>query len=111
MNDKQNELYRIIDIAVGCCASEYNGRISFTRDDILGKSKREDVCMCRAILVSQLVWAGFSVNTIAGLLNRSPNAIRKILAKHNDYVYSSRAYRIALSEVTIKCKDVEPHGL
>ena len=111
MNEKQNALYKIVDIVVQCCATELEGGVlSLTAKDLLGKSKCENVCMGRAILVNQLLWAGFSITTLSSLLNRSPHAIRQIQRKHNDYVSTSRAYRIALSEVTIKCKDIEPHG-
>lgn len=112
MNDKESALYSIVDIVVACCATEIkNGVMSLTRNDILGKSRNENVCMARTILVNQLLWAGFSVTTVATLLSRTPHAIRHIQQKHNDFVSSSRAYRIALSEATIKCKEIEPHGL
>ena len=112
MNDKQNELYRIVDIVVSCCSTEVQeGKITMTREGVLGRSRNENLCMARAILVNQLIWAGYSVSTVSMLLGRSAPAIRSIKRKHDDYVDTSRAYRIALSEVIIKCRSVEPKGL
>ena len=112
MNDKETALYNIVDIVVGCCATEIaEGVMSVTREDVIGKNRNENVCMTRTILVNQLLWAGFSVTTVATLLGRTAHAIRHIQQKHNDYVETSRAYRIALSEAVIKCRSIEAHGL
>ena len=112
MNDKETALYNIVDIVVACCATEITeGVMSVTRSDVLGSSRNENVCMTRTILVNQLLWAGFSVTTVATLLGKTPNSIRHIQRKHDEYVNSSRAYRIALSEATIRCRDIEAHGL
>lgn len=111
-NNKQQTLDKIIDIVVSCCRTEIApGVFSLSRDDLLGKSKKENVCMSRTILVNQLLWAGFTVSTVADVLNRTPHAIRHIQRQHDSYTASSRAYRIALSEATIKCRDIEVNGL
>lgn len=40
MNDKEKEIYRVIDNVVKCCAIELpNGTLSISRDDVLGKSR------------------------------------------------------------------------
>ena len=52
MNEKDYELNRIISIVVNCCKSSIWSDKSMTREDLLGKSKNENVCMARAILVS-----------------------------------------------------------
>ena len=112
MNDKDSALYNIVDIVVACCATEIrDGVMSLTRADVLGKSRNENVCMARTILVNQLLWAGFSVTTVSALLHRSPNAIRHICEQNGTYVKNSRAYRLALSEATTKCKNIEPKGI
>ena len=112
MNNKETALYNIVDIVVACCATEVtDGVMSITSSDVLGNSRNENVCMTRTILVNQLLWAGFSVTTVASLLRKTPNSIRHIQRKHDEYVQSSRAYRIALSEATIRCRDIEAHGL
>lgn len=38
MNDKEKELWRVIDNVIKCCAIELpSGELSITRDDVLGK--------------------------------------------------------------------------
>ena len=111
MNDKDSELMRIAKIVTDCCVSEVRGEKTFSLEDVIGESRMENVKMARTILVCQLLWAGFTYSTIAMFLNRNVSAIRKIASNHNDYLQTSRAYRIALSEATIKCKAIEAHGL
>lgn len=111
MNDKDSELTRIARIVTDCCVSEVRGEKTFSLEDVIGESRMENVKMARTILVCQLLWAGFTYSTIAMFLNRNVSAIRKIASNHNDYLQTSRAYRIALSEATIKCKEIEAHGL
>ena len=111
-NNKDNAMNKVIDIVVDCWATDLgNGQKSLTRDDVLGKRKDENICMTRTILVNQLLWAGFTVSTVSALLHRTPQAIRRINAQNTSYIASSRAYRIALSEATIRCKDIEPGGV
>ena len=111
-NNKENAMNKVIDIVVDCCATDLgNGRKSLTREDVLGKRKDENICMTRTILVNQLLWAGFTVSTVSALLHRTPQAIRRINSQNTSYIASSRAYRIALSEATIRCKDIEPRGV
>lgn len=51
MNDKEKELWRVIDNVIKCCAIELqNGELSITREDVLGKSRAEN-------LVMQNVWS------------------------------------------------------
>ena len=111
MNDKDSELMRIARIVTDCCVSEVRGEKTFSLEDVIGESRMENVKMARTILVCQLLWAGFTYSTIAMFLNRNVSAIRKIVYNHSDYLQTSRAYRIALSEATIKCKGIEANGL
>ena len=111
MNDKDSELTRIARIVTDCCVSEVRGEKTFSLEDVIGESRMENVKMARTILVCQLLWAGFTYSTIAMFLNRNVSAIRKIVSNHSDYLQTSRAYRIALSEATIKCKGIEANGL
>ena len=37
--------------------------------------------------------------------------VSDVSINHSDYIQTSRAYRIALSEATIKCKGIEANGL
>ena len=111
MNDKDSELMRIARIVTDCCVSDVRGEKTFSLEDVIGESRMENVKMARTIIVCKLLWAGFNYSTIAMFLNRNVSAIRKIVSNHSDYLQTSRAYRIALSEATIKCKDIEVHGL
>ena len=104
MNDKDYELNRIITIVVNCCKSSVWLDKSMTREELLGKSKNENACMARAILVSQLVKAGFTISTISGLLRRTAQGIRHIIKTNYTLLKSSRAYKIASGEVEEMCK-------
>ncbi len=108
MNNKENELYRIVDFVVECCATRVDdtGRMSVTRQDVLGRSRAENVVMTRCILVNQIIGAGYSTTTAAQLLKRTPHAIRHLLEVGNQYERTSRAYRIANAEATLKCKEI-----
>ena len=76
MNDKQKVLDLIIDIVVDCCDVEYNGKHTITRDVLLGASKREAHVLSRSMLALQLKNEGYTVDTIAMILNRTPDTIR-----------------------------------
>lgn len=113
MNNKETELWRIVDIVVECCATKVkeDGTMSLTREDVLGKSRAENVVMTRCILVMMIIGAGYSVTTAAQLLGRTPHAIRHLLDIGHNYHISSRAFRIASAEATLMCKDIEAQGL
>ena len=53
MNDKETELYRIVDSVVSCCATQIDaeGHVNLTVEDVLGKSRAENVLMaCFCVL-------------------------------------------------------------
>lgn len=108
MNNKQNYLHKITDIVVGCCASRIDdtGVMSITREDVLGKSREENVVMTRCILVMLILGEGYSVSTLAQMLHRTPHAIRNLQSKGCDYLRASRAFRIANAEATIKVEKI-----
>lgn len=105
MNDKENELYRIVDIVVECCAQKVDddGTMSVTKEEVLGKSRKENVVMTRVILAEMIVYAGYSVTTAAQLMHHTNAAVRKLLAKAQDFRRSGRAFRIAEAEATRRC--------
>lgn len=113
MNDKETMLYRIVDVVVSCCAMQVDddGTMSLTREDVLGKSKEENVVMTRCILAMCIISAGYSVTTVAQLLHRTPQSIRHLINLGHNYYKTSRAFRIANAEATIKLKDVEATGV
>lgn len=109
MNDKEKEIYRVIDNVVKCCAIELpDGTLSISREDILGKSREENIVMSRAMVVEQMIHAGFIVITIAQILNRNVGSIRHLRKLAYDYISTSRVYRLATAQATLLNKDVEP---
>ena len=66
MNDKEKELWRVIDNVIKCCAiTNPDGTLNITREEVLGKSRAENLVMTRCMVVEQMIHAGFSVTTIA----------------------------------------------
>ena len=104
MNEKDYELDRIVSVVIDCTKSSIWSDNSITKEDLLGKSKNENVCMARAILVSQLINAGFTISAISGLLRRTAQGIRHIIKANYSLLKSSRAYKIASGEVEEKCR-------
>ena len=99
MNEKDYELDRIVSVVIDCTKSSIWSDNSITKEELLGKSKNENVCMARAILVSQLIEAGFTITTIANLLKRTAQGIRHIIKTNYTLLKSSRVYKIASGEV------------
>ena len=106
MNIKDYTLSRLIDIVVDCSKSVIWDDNTITRNTLLGNSKNENACMARAILVCQLIDAGYTITTIAKLLKRTAQGIRHIVKTNYALLKSSRAYRIASNEVAEKCKEL-----
>lgn len=109
MNDKERLIESIIANVIKCCAvTSIDGKSNITKEDIIGKSREDHIVMTRCLLVEQLIHGGFSINTIAFLLNRTVQAIRHLRKMSLNYYETSRAYRLATSEATLLNKDVEP---
>ena len=105
MNIKDYTLSRLIDIVVDCSRSVIWDDNTITRNTLLGNSKNENVCMARAILVCQLIDAGYTITTISHLLKRTVQGIRHIIKANYSLLKSSRAYKIASGEVAERCKE------
>lgn len=107
MNNKEAELYRLLDVAVECCATKVddNGTMSVTKEDVVGISRKENVVMTRTILVCLILHAGYSSDTCAMFLKRTKPAIRHLERLSDAYLKTSKAYRIALAEATLKAKN------
>ena len=109
MNKKEQLIWSIIDNVISCCAiTRDDGTRSITRDDIVSKSREENVVMARALVVEQMVHAGFTITSIAGSLNRTVQATRHLFKMSTEFYQTSRAFRLATSEATLMNKDVEP---
>jgi hypothetical protein len=109
MNKKEELVNSIIDNVIKCCCvTRSDGSTSITREDVLGKSRAENIVMTRCMVVEQMTHAGFSITTIGMILNRTVQATRHLLKMSGQYYETSRAYRLATSEATLLNKDVEP---
>ena len=105
MNAKETELRRIVDVVIGCCATEIQeGSKTITREDVLGRSRSENAVMTRCILADQIITAGYSIATAAHVLNRTVQAVRHMIEMSMTYRRNSRAYRIADEEARSKCR-------
>lgn len=64
--------------------------------------------MARALVVEQMVHAGFTITSIAYILNRTVQATRYLFKLSTEFYRTSRAFRLDTSEATLMNKDVEP---
>ena len=109
MNDKEKELWRVIDNVIKCCAiTNPDGTLNITREEVLGKSRAENLVMARCMVVEQMYHAGFSTTTTAQVLNRTVQAVKHLQKLAFDYLKTSRVYRLATAQATLLNKDVEP---
>ena len=102
MNDKENTLDKIIDIVAKCTSYESVGLPVITRKQLLGDCRNENVSMARSILVLQLKHEGYTVTTIAALLGRTEQAIRKLITKGYNNISSSRVCRKAAAQIVLE---------
>lgn len=96
MNNKEQEVYRIIDIVISCCA--YNGDEQSLRDKVLSPARDENTVLTRCMLARMLAFAGYSNASISALLHRSPAQVRNMLEVARDLRVHNRCYRIAEDE-------------
>lgn len=109
MNKKEQLIWSIIDNVISCCTiTKADGTSSITREDLVGKSREENVVMARALVVEQMVHAGFTITSIASILNRTVQATRHLFKMSTEFYQTFRAFRLATSEATLLNKDVEP---
>lgn len=109
MNKKEELIWKVIDNVISCCAvTRIDGAKSITREDVVGKSREENVVMTRCLVVEQMVHAGFTISTITFIINRTVQATRHLLKMSTYYYETSRAFRLATSEATLLNKYVEP---
>lgn len=77
MNKKEELIWKVIDNVISCCAvTRIDGTKSITREDVVGKSREENVVLTRCLVVEQMVHAGFTISTIAFILNRTVQATK-----------------------------------
>ena len=55
MNKKEELIWRVIDNVISCCAvTRIDGAKSITREDVVGKSREENVVLTRCLVVEQM---------------------------------------------------------
>lgn len=55
MNKKEELIWRVIDNVISCCAvTRIDGAKSITREDVVGKSREENVVLTRCLVVEQI---------------------------------------------------------
>lgn len=59
MNKKEELIWKVIDNVISCCAvTRIDGTKSITREDVVGKSREENVVLTRCLVVEQTEVAG-----------------------------------------------------
>ena len=86
MNRKETLIWSINDnVIVACDIPRADGTHSITRESIVSKSREENVVMARALVVEQMVHAGFTITSIAYILNRTVQATRHLFKLSTDW--------------------------
>lgn len=108
MNNKEKYLHKILDKVVESCSYVVGEKnLTITKEDILGKSRNENVVMTRCIAVAMMIQAGFSITTCAGLMNRTNPAIRHMIQLDRQLSQTSKVYRIANRQAVRECRELE----
>jgi len=100
MNNKEQEVYRIVDIVITCCA--FGGNEESLRKSVLSKARDENTVLTRCMLARMLAFVGYSNATISALLHRTPAQVRNMLEVARDLRTHNRCYRIAEDEAMKK---------
>lgn len=108
MNGKESVIYKVLDIVVEECTCTINDEVTVTREDVLGKCKRDNVKMTRCMFVAQLRDLGYSTATIAAVLHRQPKAVPEILSVAYGYKKTSRCFRRANAKCTLRVDELTP---
>ena len=104
MNDKERELYRIVDIVIACCAMD--GNEEELRKKVLGGSRDDNTVLTRCMMARMLAFAGYSNATIALLLHKDQRSVRNMLESARDFRKARRSYRIAEDEAMKKYAEI-----
>lgn len=108
MSSKKQQIFEsVLQVVVECCSIEIgDGEMTITAEDILGNSHRQSVHMTRCLFVTQMVFLGYTRDTISRILKRSEKSISDMLNNAHQYRIQSFAYRQAEAESTIKLRDI-----
>ena len=106
MNIKDRLLGSIINIVIYGCKSQMWNDSDITKENVLGQSKNENVCLARAILVGVLIEAGYTKTSIAGILKRTTKGVGYLLKSNYLLLKTSRLYRIVKEDISAKCRSI-----
>lgn len=99
VNEKDAIKRKVLDIVIEECDS---ADAPVTAEDVKGRKKTENVCMTRCILVTQLMFMGYSRTSIANFIGRSEQSISNILDAAHQYKIRSWAYRKTEAKTTLR---------
>jgi len=105
MNDKEQEVYRIVDIVITCCA--FDGNEQTLREKVMSKARDENTVLTRCMLARLLAFAGYSNATISTLLHRTTAQVRNMLEVARDLRTHNRCYRIAEDDAMTRYSNLD----
>ena len=77
MNNINKEINRVIDTVIDCSkAVVSHEHMSVTRDEVLGRSRKENAIRVRCLIAYFLYNDGLSITTIGQILGKSSRAVR-----------------------------------
>lgn len=107
MNNKESKLHAVVDAVVHCCETEIApGQMSITAEDVLGKSRAENVVLTRQIVAMQLSHAGYTNTTIAQLLGCTAVRARTLIHEGYENLKNRRAFQFAYAEATLRVREI-----
>lgn len=106
MNTLEQCIDAMLDAVVDIAAVNNN----ISKNMILGRCRQENVMIARCLLVSQLAASGYPTTIIAQAVNRRPQTVRSLYALARYYHKTSKAYRLAESQLQTRCRDIIAAG-
>ena len=108
MNNINKEINRVIDTVIDCSkAVVSHEHMSVTKEEVMKKSKKENAFRVRCLIVYFLYKDGLSVTTIGMLLGRTVQSVRYKLTQHDEFMKTSKIYRLVAAEIKEKLGDFE----
>ena len=79
MNKKEELIWRVIDNVISCCAvTRIDGAKSITREDVVGKSREENVVLTRCLVVEQMVQRNMNKSELKEKIRRMKMEIQEL---------------------------------
>ena len=106
MNDINKEIHRIIDTVISCSKAEVSPEhMSVTKEEVLGKCRKENAIRVRCLIAHFLYKHGLSITTIGQILNKSVQAVRNKLVMHDEFYKTSHIFRIVHAQIVRTLKE------